>query len=199
MARMLLIRHAVTEETGTKLTGRLPGVSLSDEGRASATRLAERLGSLELAAVFTSPLERTRETADIVAHPHGLRVVEEPSVIEVDYGAWQGRSLAQLRRLAMWRQIVSTPSQVVFPDGESMLAMQVRAVEACNRIAASAAKRTVAVVSHADVIKAILSHYLGQPFDLFQRLVIAPASVSVVALPKSGPPAVVAINSNGAG
>ncbi len=197
MARLILVRHAPTPETGTKLTGRLPGVSLGPAGREVAEQTAERLAACRPAAVYTSPIARTRETAEIVAARHGLTPVVEEGIQEVDFGTWQGRSLAQLRRLKLWRQVITTPSQVRFPDGESFPEMQTRAVEACNRLAAAAGSKTIIAVSHADVIKAIVAHYLGQPLDLFQRIAIAPASVSIVHVPRQGAPMVETVNSFG--
>ena len=197
MARLLLIRHAPTPEPGTKLTGRQSGVSLGPKGEAIAEQAAERLAGVKLAAVYTSPIERTAETAAIVARPHGLTPVTEEGVIEADFGTWQGRSLAQLRRLKLWSQVVHFPSQTRFPDGESFPEIQQRAVEACNTIAARTGKATAAVVSHSDVIKLIVAHYLGQPLDLFQRIIISPASVTAIHVPTSGPPLVESVNSYG--
>lgn len=198
MARLLLIRHAPTPETGSRLTGRLGGVSLDDRGRNVAQKTADRLSKVKLDAVYTSPLERTAETAAIVAEPHGLRPIKDKGVIEVDFGAWQGKTLAQLRKRKLWSQVIATPSQVTFPDGESFINMQHRAVAACNRIATKTGRGTAAVVSHSDVIKAVVSHYLGQPLDLFQRIIISPASVTIVHVPNSGFPMVETINSYGA-
>lgn len=197
MARLLLIRHAPTPETGTKLTGRLPGVSLDDRGRRIAQQTADRLTEVKLRAVYTSPIERTAETAALVAAPHGLAPIIEEGIIEADFGSWQGRSLAQLRRLKLWSQVQYVPSQTRFPDGESFPEIQQRAVEACNTIAGAASKGSAAVVSHSDVIKLVVAHYLGMPLDLFQRIMIAPASVTAVHVPKQGAPIVEAINSFG--
>ncbi len=197
MARLLLIRHAPTPETGTKLTGRLPGVSLGEKGEAIAQETAERLADVKLKAIYTSPIERTAETAAIVARPHGLTPVTEEGVIEADFGAWQGRSLAQLRRLKLWNQVIHVPSQTRFPDGESFPEIQQRAVAACNAIAARTGNATAAVVSHSDVIKLVVAHYLGQPLDLFQRIIISPASVTVIHVPKLGSPFVESVNSYG--
>ena len=197
MARLLLIRHAPTPETGKKLTGRLPGVSLGAKGEEIAQRTAARLVEAPIGAIYTSPITRTAETAAIVATPHGLTPIVDEGVQEVDFGAWQGRSLAQLRKLKLWGQVITTPSQARFPDGESFPEMQTRAVSACNAIAAKHAKQTVAIVSHSDVIKAILAHYLGQPLDTFQRIMVSPASVSVVHVPTFGTPMVETINSYG--
>lgn len=198
MARLLLVRHAPTPETGTRLTGRLPGVSLDDAGRARAEGLAERLGGVRLAAVYASPIERTWETATALAKPHRLEPIRHDGLIEVDFGDWSGRTLKSLTRLKAWRAVQVTPSRFRFPGGESVAEAQARAVAACEGIAAEHRRHTVALVTHADVIKAALSHWLGQPLDLFQRVGVAPASVSVVDLPRDGgPPRVLAVNTSG--
>jgi len=198
MARLLLIRHAPTPETGRRLTGRLGGVSLGSKGEEVARQTADRLASVKIDTVYTSPIDRTAETAAIIAKPHGLRPVRETGVIEVDFGTWQGKTLTQMRRLKLFKQVVANPSQVRFPEGESFLEVQLRAVSACNRIAAKTGRGTAAIVSHSDVIKMVLAHYLGQPLDLFQRMVVAPASVSVVYVPAEGSPVVQTINTFGA-
>ncbi len=197
MARILLIRHAPTAETGSRLTGRLPGVSLGEAGWEMARSTASRLAGLKLAAIYSSPIERTWETALAVAEPHGLAPEKEEGLLEVDYGAWSGRTLKSLYPLKAWRTVMHTPSRMTFPGGEALADVQRRAVEVCERLAARHPRSTVAAVSHGDVIKAILSNYLGQPLDLFQRIVVAPASVSVIDLPRTGLPRVLAINTDG--
>lgn len=194
MARLLLIRHAPTIETGKRLTGRLPGVSLGEEGRRQAEATAANLAKVRIKAVYASPLERTWETAEIVAAPHRLQPIAHDGLLEVDYGAWAGRTLASLYKLKAWRTVVMTPSRMVFPEGESIAGAQHRAVAACEDLAWRHRRDTIALVSHSDIIKAIVSQYLGQPLDLFQRLVVSPASVTVVDLPTGGMPVVVSIN-----
>ena len=195
MARLLLVRHAPTADTGTRLTGRLPGVSLSEDGRLAAKRLAERLSDQKVRAVFTSPLERTAETAAQIAAVHRVQPVVDERLLEVDYGKWSGRTLISLRRLKAWRTVMVTPSRMRFPGGESLLEAQIRAVAACEEIAAR--KGTVVAVTHADIIKAVVSHYLGQPLDLFQRIAVAPSSVTVLELSAGGIPMVLAVNAMG--
>jgi probable phosphoglycerate mutase len=183
MARLLLVRHAPTAETGKKLTGRLPGVSLGESGLEIAKRTAERMASIELTAIYSSPIERTWETAVAIAAHHRAQPIAHDGLLEVDYGDWSGRSLGQLAKLAAWKVVQMTPSRMTFPNGES--------------IARKHRRGTVALVTHADVIKAAVSHFLGQPLDLFQRIGVAPASVTVIDLPRQGPPTVVATNTNG--
>lgn len=191
---LVLLRHATTPATGRRLGGRTPGVHLDAPGRAQAEAAARRLAALSVSAVYSSPLERTRETAAAVARSHGLRVRIERGLLEVDYGSWTDRPLGQLRRRALWATIQRTPSRVTFPGGESIRAAQQRAVEATERIASAHPGGTVVLVSHADVIKAVIAHHLGLGLDLFQRLVISPASSSVLVLPEGGAPALVSMN-----
>ncbi len=197
MARLLLVRHAPTPQTGVRLTGRLGGVHLDEAGRQAAARVGAAIAGLRPVALYSSPIERTWETAVEIGAATGLEPVAHPGFTEVDFGRWSGRTLRDLSRLKAWRMVQTTPSRVRFPEGETLLEARDRAVAACEDIARSHRRKTVVVVSHADVIKAVLSHYLGQAFDLFQRIVISPASVSVVDLPADGPPRVAAINREG--
>lgn len=197
MATLVLVRHATTAATGKRLGGWTPGVHLDDNGRAQAEAVAQRLASAPLEAIYASPLERTQETAKAIARPHGLRVRTRRGIGEVDYGAWTDKPLGQLRRRKMWTTIQSTPSRVTFPDGESIRGMQVRAVDVTEQLAAVHAEETIALVSHADVIKAIVAHHLAMPLDAFQRLVVSPASITILALPQAGPPALLSFNDTG--
>ncbi len=198
MTRLLLIRHAPTGETGTRLSGRKTGIHLDEKGRAIAEAVADRLSDLRLTAVYTSPIERAAETAGIIADRHTLSPIVDKGLIEVDMGDWAGRTLKSLSRLRMWRTVQLNPSRFRFPGGEHMAEMQRRGVEACERIVdRHRSNETVAAVGHADVIKAVLSNYLGQPFDVFQRIGVDTGSVSVVDFPRAGIPAVTAINTNG--
>jgi probable phosphomutase (TIGR03848 family) len=194
VARLLLIRHAPTAETGKILTGRLPGVGLHDEGRDVAEALARSLEASPLAAIYTSPVLRCRQTAKAVALPHGLSPSTVGGLAEVDYGEWAGRPLKVLARTKLWESVVRAPSRVRFPGGETLAEVQARAVAACEAISTRHAKDTVAVVSHGDVIKAAVAHFIGTPLDLFQRIRVQPASVSIVDVPPVGPPAVIAVN-----
>jgi probable phosphomutase (TIGR03848 family) len=194
MTTLILLRHATTPATGKRLGGWTPGVHLDAAGVAQAATAARRHAQHPVHAVYASPLERTRETAAALARAHGLKVRIDRGLGEVDYGEWTDRPLAQLRRLKLWRTIQQAPSRVTFPGGESIRAAQARAVEATERIAAAHPGETVVLVSHADIIKAVLAHHLGMGLDLFQRLVISPASSSIILLPEGSPPAVLSIN-----
>jgi probable phosphomutase (TIGR03848 family) len=183
MTRLLLIRHGANDaQKSGVLTGWTPGVHLNQVGRAQAQALAQRLASVEVAAVYASPLERTLETAEIVAAPHGLSVVVREDLGEVRVGRWTGQPLEKLYKRRLWRKVQFVPSVVRFPGGESFQEVQARAVAELERLCVEHPKQTVAVVSHADVIKAAVAYTIGLHLDLFQRLVIAPASLTVLEL-----------------
>jgi probable phosphomutase (TIGR03848 family) len=184
---LLLVRHALNDWVGDKLAGWTPDVHLNDKGRAQAEALAQRLADRPIAAVFASPLERAVETAQIIAGPHNMEVQIREGVGEVRYGEWTGQSLKELAKEDAWQVVQFYPSGARFPGGEGIRDMQARAVAELDAIAAAHPEETVLVVSHADVIKAALAHYAGLHLDLFQRLVVNPASLSVVALTPMGP------------
>lgn len=182
MTTILLLRHATTAATGRRLGGWTPGVHLDKAGVAAAATVGEALGGQPIAAVYASPLERTRETAAPVAKPHGVRVKVRRELGEVEYGTWTNQPLSRLRQRPLWGPIQTVPSRVTFPEGESLRAAQFRAVSFVESLVATHPDELVVCVSHADVIKTVLAQFLGMPLDLFQRLRIDPASVSVLQL-----------------
>lgn len=201
MGIVLLIRHGRTAANARGiLAGRAPGVELDAKGRKQAQALGRRLRDVPLAAVVHSPLERCTQTVAGVlaerADPQATPVREDVRLLECDYGTWSGRELADLAREPLWEQIQSQPASVVFPDGESMAAMAGRAVAAARDHAARHPDGVVALVSHGDVLKAVLSDALGQPFDEFQRIALSPGSLSVVAY-GAGRPMVLRMNDTG--
>lgn len=193
--RLYLIRHAVTPETGTVLTGRLPGVPLSTAGTAMAVALAENLAELPVVALYSSPILRCKQTAAPLGKVWDLAVVTATGFVEADYGQWSGRKLSSLRKLKAWQGLHVAPSRFRFPDGESLGEVQARAVAAVEKLALRHPRQSVAVVSHSDVIRCVVAHYLGTPLDLFQRIDVAPASVSAIDLPATGSPRVPVVNS----
>ncbi|MCX7852909.1 MAG: MSMEG_4193 family putative phosphomutase [Anaerolineae bacterium] len=196
-ATLLLVRHGENDLIkARRLAGRLPGVHLNETGREQARRLAERLAAWPLAAVYSSPLERCYETALIIAEPHGLPVRTHDGLLESDYGEWQGQAVDELVKTDLWKLVQMTPSFVRFPGGETLRAMQQRTVETLHEIAADHPQRPVVVCSHADPIRAALMYFLGASLDLFQRLEIAPASLSIVRFEPFGP-RVLRINDTG--
>jgi probable phosphomutase (TIGR03848 family) len=182
MTLMLLVRHAVTDVTGKRLSGSTPGIHLSEEGRVQAKGLAERLGPLRLTAVYASPLERCLETAEPIASGRRLEIGVLADLEEIGYGQWAGRPIAGLMKTKLWRRIQLLPSSVEFPGGETLSGAQRRAVAALDAIAARSPRGVIAAVTHADVIRLALAHYAGVHIDLFQRFTVSPASVSALVL-----------------
>ena len=177
-----LIRHATYGLLGNTLAGRSPGHHLGPEGRLQAEAVAIDLAERPLTAVIASPLERAQETAAPIAAQHGLAVAIDPGLNEVAFGDWTGARFDDLAERADWQAFNAFRSMAPVPGGESMLNVQARAVAALLRLRAAWPGAEIAVVSHGDVVKAMLAHLLGIPLDLFRRLDIAPASRSVVVL-----------------
>ncbi|HEY7874789.1 MAG TPA: MSMEG_4193 family putative phosphomutase [Actinomycetota bacterium] len=187
MTALFLVRHGLTSHTGSRLTGWTPDVHLTEDGKAGVQRLAQWLSDVPLAAVYSSPIDRTLETARIVAAPHGLSVRTRRGIGEVEYGKWTNRPLRSLMRTKLWGTVQRWPSAARFPDGETLREVQSRAVGEVEKLAGEHPKEAICCVSHGDVIKLIAAHYLGVHIDLFQRIVIAPASVSVISLGREAP------------
>ncbi|MFE4544347.1 MSMEG_4193 family putative phosphomutase [Arthrobacter sp. NPDC056727] len=192
---LLLVRHGETPTTGMVLPGRAPGLHLSERGRAQAGRVAERLAGLPVSGLYTSPLERTCETAEPTAARTGLEVHEEPGLIECDFGEWTGAALSELAALPQWQTVQHNPSAFCFPGGESFIQMQARIVGALGVLGRAHAGGVVVCFSHADPIKAAVAHALGTPLDLFQRIVISPGSVSAISYSEGEGPSVLMVNS----
>jgi probable phosphomutase (TIGR03848 family) len=194
---ILMVRHGKTPTTGTMLPGRAKGLHLAPEGVKQAADAAKRIVRLkDIAAVYASPLERTRETAAPIAAALGTRVRVETGLLECDFGEWTGQELKELFKLPEWTTVQRYPSGFRFPGGESFVEMQTRMVSTIDRLRAAHRGRTVVLVSHADPIKAALAAALGTHLDLFQRIVVSPCSVSAVLYGSSGP-VVLATNSTG--
>jgi probable phosphoglycerate mutase len=171
---------------------------LSETGHAQAGQVATRIAGLNgVAAVYASPLERTRETASPIARALGLKVSTHRGLLECDFGDWTGAKLATLRKKPEWQTVQRYPSGFRFPGGESFSEMQVRMVSTLDALAADHRGQTVVAVSHADPIKAAVANALGTHLDLFQRIVISPCSVTAILITTGGP-IVLAVNSTGA-
>ena len=186
MATFLLVRHATGDHVGRVLAGRAPGRPLGDEGHAQAEGLAARLAHRDVAAVYASPLERARQTAAALARRLGLDVCELSAVTELDVGEWTGRSYDELAGDRTWDHFNRYRSGTRPPGGELLLEVQARAVGALLGLRERHADQTVAVVTHADVIRAVLGHFAGVPIDLLLRFEIDPASVTEIELHEWG-------------
>lgn len=188
MATVILVRHGrTTANASGVLAGRTEGVRLDDVGTTQAERTAERLAAVPLVRVVTSPLERCRQTAGIIMgrQEPAPQLTVEDAITECDYGDWQGRTLKDLGGEKLWGTVQRQPSAVVFPGGESMTTMQARSVSAIRSLDAEieaqhGAGAVWVAVSHGDIIKSILADALGMHLDLFQRISVGPASVSIV-------------------
>lgn len=189
MTTLLLIRHAANDWVGKRLAGWLPGVHLNEEGKRQATQLAQRLAEMPIVAVYASPLERALETAQAIARPRGLDVQVCEDLGEVRYGEWEGRAFEELQKTDLWPRVQAYPSGTRFPGGETLREVQSRVVAALENIlqAYPHDRDVVAVVSHGDAIRTAVAHYVGIHLDLFQRLVINPASVTVITFGEMGP------------
>ena len=194
---ILMVRHGRTPTTGKVLPGRAKGLHLSNDGIAEAKRVAERIAEMKkVAAIYASPLERTRETAAPIAKALGLNVVTHKGLLECDFGDWTGASLSSLMKKKEWTTVQRAPSSFRFPDGESFTEMQTRMVSTLDEIRRAHPGKVVVCVSHADPIKAALAHAMGTHLDLFQRIVVSTCSVSAVAYADTGP-VVLTVNSTG--
>ena len=182
MPKIVLIRHAhSTANAAGVLSGQLAGVHLSKSGQEQAERLAERLGKLTISQIQVSPMDRCSETLApwLTKYGKSVKVITDQNLIEVDYGKWSGKKLATLSRVKLWRKVQSQPSAVTFPEGEGLAQMQVRAMKSVHEFFASDLDLTI-MVSHGDVIKAIVASSLGMHLDDFQRIVIDPASITIL-------------------
>lgn len=194
MTDILLIRHGENVYTRKgKLAGWTPDVHLNEKGQVQAQAIVGRLTAAPIKAIYSSPLERAMETALPLAKAKQLRVHKLEDVGEVRYGEWTGKSLKSLARTKLWTVVQRYPSTMQFPGGETFRAVQARAVNAVETLARKHPKQFIAIVSHGDVIKLVLAHYLGAPVDLFQRIMINTGSISHIRL-TGGMPFVLTVN-----
>jgi probable phosphomutase (TIGR03848 family) len=180
MTRFLLIRHATNDMVGKRLTGRMAGIHLNEAGILQAHELGERLAGLPVTAIYSSPLERAVETALPVARSLGLELVIWEDFSEINFGEWTGCTFEELARIPRFEQFNTFRSFTRIPGGEWMPEAQMRMISGIEKLCLLHAGRTVAIVSHADMIKAVLAYYAGIHLDLFQRIEISPASVNIV-------------------
>jgi probable phosphomutase (TIGR03848 family) len=189
MTTILLIRHAVNDFVKTgKLAGWTPGVHLNEDGKKQADALGQRLAKAPINHIYASPLERTMETAEAIRRYHAhLEIKQNLEIAEVRYGDWEGAKIADLNARKMWQVIQEYPSRASFPNGETMRGVQTRAVDEIERLVKAHPREWVVIVSHADLIKMVLAHYLGMHLDNFQRIIISPASINTLMMGHSRP------------
>lgn len=196
MTTLVLIRHGVTASTGKRLGGRT-GAGLSAEGRDQAKRVGEQVADLPVKAVYASPLPRAWQTAQLVGEAVGREPIACDGLLEIEFGRWTDRPLKPLLRTKLWPVIQTRPSLATFPEGEAMRAAQQRAIDALELLVREHRRDLIVAVSHADVIKLVVAFYLGQPLDLFQRLQVNPASLSILQLSPGGRPTLLRFNDDG--
>jgi probable phosphoglycerate mutase len=184
---LFFVRHGVTAHTGHKLSGLMEGIDLTEEGRAQAAATAESLTKVKFKALYSSPLERCYQTAKIIGERLSLEVESTEQLGEVDYGKWTNRTMRSLMKTKLWEVVQRQPSAVRFPEGETLRDVQARSVNEVERLAAKHRGQVICCVTHADVIRVVFAHYLGVHLDLYQRLMVGPASVSVLSLGEGGP------------
>lgn len=187
MAVFYLIRHGETDAVGRFLAGRTPGVHLNATGRRQAAALATWLAHEPVDRVISSPMERTLETTGIVAESRGLAVERSEALHEFDFGQWTGRTFAELDTIDEWKAFNAFRSGTRAPGGESMIEVQARIVRFLLQVNGEQPEARVAVISHADVIRAALSYFAGVALDFFLRWQIEPGSVTTVAVETWGP------------
>ncbi|HLY46401.1 MAG TPA: histidine phosphatase family protein [Stellaceae bacterium] len=180
-----LLRHGERQESRV-LVGRMPGIALSERGRSEIAAVAERLAEGNIAALYSSPLQRTRESAEIVAARLGLPVALHDDLIELDFGEWTGATFEAIRADPRWPAWANHRSLATIPGGESMRQVQRRAVEALLEIGEAHPDESVVVVSHGDVIRAMLVFALGMPLDFYGRIEVAQGSLSTVRIDTAG-------------
>ena len=193
MAVIHLLRHGEHGLLGRVLAGRMPGVGLTERGRAEVAAVAERLAAEPVAALYASPLQRTRETAEILSDRLGLPIEFHDDLMELDFGEWTGATFDAIRADPRWQAWSTQRSLATIPGGESMRAVQRRVVEALLEIDERHRKETVVVVSHGDVIRSALVFALGMPLDFYGRIEVAQGSLSTIRVDPGGI-RVVAIN-----
>lgn len=194
---ILLVRHGQTPTTGKLLPGRAPGLHLAPAGVEQAERAAARIAEItKVAALYTSPLERARETAAPIAKALKMPAKVRRGLLECEFGEWTGKELSSLMKLPEWTTVQRAPSTFRFPGGESFTEMQTRIIGALEEIRDAHPGEVVVCVSHADPIKAAVAYAMGTHLDLFQRIVISTCSISAITWTPHGP-AVLTVNSTG--
>ena len=184
MTTFFLIRHASCSGLGHTLWGRTPAICLNENGEMQAQRLADRFKGVTLDAIYSSPLERALQTAEVLARTMNLEVKKSTAANEINFGEWTGKTFEELSSDEQWRRFNSHRSMTIIPGGESFPEVQNRIIKEINTLALQHGEARVAIVSHADVIRAAVAYFAGTPIDLIERFEISPCCVSVVAVDK---------------
>ena len=199
MTIIVLVRHGENEWVKKhRLAGWLPDVHLNEKGHQQAQEAAQRLSALPVKALYSSPVMRCLETAEYIAQVFDLEIQPLDGLGEVRYGSWEGKKIKKLARKPLWRTVQYYPSRMRFPGGgEALREVQFRMVQALEQLHAQHQEETIVAVSHADAIKLVLAYYLGVHIDLFQRITVSPASVSILYLAENGAVRVLRVNDDG--
>jgi probable phosphomutase (TIGR03848 family) len=196
MTTLFLIRHGLTAVTGSRLYGRTPGIELDERGRRQGAALVERFEGVRLTAVYSSPLERCIGTVEPLATARRLELRISDALVEMDTGGWTGRTIPSVRRTKLWNTVQRNPSRFRFPSGESFVDAEARVLDEIERIRSRHPRGRVAIGTHGDLVRMLVSHYAGAHLDEFQRVTADPASVSVVHL-GDGVPRILLVNDTG--
>ena len=188
MPRIYFVRHAENNMLQNKiLAGRIPGIHLNNEGKENAMYLAERFRNKPIKAIYSSPLERTIETAQPIAEVLSIEVITTEGLLEIDFGSWQNTPFDILHTNPLWEKMRKMPSLVRFPDGESYVGAQFRVCQFIEELVLKyETNDSIICVTHGDVIRLALSFYAGFPLDMIKRLSVSPASISVLSINPSG-------------
>ncbi|MGI8967071.1 MAG: histidine phosphatase family protein [Limisphaerales bacterium] len=187
MTTFYLIRHANYDLVGKVYVGRTPGIHLNEQGRRQSEFLAERLAQKPIQKIFSSPLERCQETAGPLAKKFNLEIKTAEALTEINFGDWTNKTPQELAPLEKWRQWTSFRSGSRIPNGDWMMAAQARFVHQMEEWCDAFPEETLALISHGDPIRSAVAYYLGVPLDLFRRIEITPASVSILSISEQGP------------
>jgi len=199
MTIIVLVRHGENEWVKKhRLAGWLPDVHLNEKGHQQAQEAAARLSLLHVKALYSSPVTRCLETAVYIGRAFDLEIKQLEGLGEVRYGSWEGKKIKKLSRKPLWQVVQYYPSRMRFPGGgEALREVQFRMVQALEQLSTQHQEETIVAVSHADAIKLVLAYYLGVHIDLFQRIVVSPASMSILYLAKNGAVRVLRVNDDG--
>jgi probable phosphoglycerate mutase len=180
MTRFLLIRHATNNAVGKRLAGRKAGLLLNTEGQQQAQKLAERLVGIPISAIYSSPLERAIQTAAPIATAHHLETVAYEDFTELEFGEWTDSSIEEIKNQPIFQRFNTFRSFTRIPGGELMIEAQSRMIKGLEKLRSLHINETIAVIGHSDLIKATIAYYAGIHLDMFQRIEISPASVSII-------------------
>lgn len=195
MTVLLLIRHASNDYVKEgRLAGWTPGIHINAHGQREADALARRLYPISISAIYSSPLERAIDTAQAIGSCQKLEVQVREDLGELRIGEWTGKLIKELEGTDIWKELQNRPAGVTIPGGEAIVEMQRRMVGAIDAIVAAHPGQVVALVSHADPLKAAIAHYMGIDLNYYQRIMVSPASVTVFMFGENGNPVVFTLN-----